>query len=114
MPDGSVQAARVSAEAVAAAVGLTNDCIKDGNAVEATSKAAASAWRSGQARRTLRMWPRACARMPPACAACLACRLRGLCSCWQLAHDDCMQPCACSARVPHAFHAARMTWCSSS
>ena len=44
------QAARVSADAVAAAVTLTNDCIKDGNAVEATSKAAASAWRSSQAR----------------------------------------------------------------
>ena len=44
----SVQAARVSADAVAAAVTLTNDCIKDGNAVEATSKAAASAWRSSQ------------------------------------------------------------------
>ncbi|CAL5220251.1 g2231 [Coccomyxa viridis] len=43
------QAARVSADAVAAAVTLTNDCIKDGNAVEATSKAAASAWRSSQA-----------------------------------------------------------------
>ena len=43
-----VQAARVSADAVAAAVTLTNDCIKDGNAVEATSKAAASAWRSSQ------------------------------------------------------------------
>ena len=42
------QAARVSADAVAAAVTLTNDCIKDGNAVEATSKAAASAWRSSQ------------------------------------------------------------------
>lgn len=45
-----VQAARVSADAVAAAVTLTNDCIKDGNAVEATSKAAASAWRSSQVR----------------------------------------------------------------
>ena len=33
---------------MAAAVALTNDCIKDGNAVEATSKAAASAWRSSQ------------------------------------------------------------------
>ena len=44
------QAARISADAVAAAVALTNDCIKDGNAVEATSKAAASAWRSSQAR----------------------------------------------------------------
>ncbi len=44
------QAARVSADAVAAAVTLTNDCIKDGNAVEATSKAAASAWRSSQVR----------------------------------------------------------------
>ena len=43
-----MQAARVSADAVAAAVTLTNDCIKDGNAVEATSKAAASAWRSSQ------------------------------------------------------------------
>ena len=42
------QAARVSADAVKAAVTLTNDCIKDGNAVEATSKAAASAWRSSQ------------------------------------------------------------------
>jgi hypothetical protein len=40
----------VSADAVAAAVTLTNDCIKDGNAVEATSKAAASAWRSSQVR----------------------------------------------------------------
>ena len=38
----------MSADAVAAAVTLTNDCIKDGNAVEATSKAAASAWRSSQ------------------------------------------------------------------
>lgn len=47
-----VQAARISADAVAAAVALTNDCIKDGNAVEATSKAAASAWRSSQARTT--------------------------------------------------------------
>ncbi len=37
---------------MAAAVALTNDCIKDGNAVEATSKAAASAWRSSQARVT--------------------------------------------------------------
>lgn len=46
--DVHVQAARVSADAVAAAVTLTNDCIKDGNAVEATSKAAASAWRSSQ------------------------------------------------------------------
>ncbi len=46
------QAARISADAVAAAVALTNDCIKDGNAVEATSKAAASAWRSSQARAT--------------------------------------------------------------
>lgn len=38
----------MSADAVAAAVTLTNDCIKDGNAVEATSKAAASAWRASQ------------------------------------------------------------------
>lgn len=38
----------MSADAVAAAVTLTNDCIKDGNAVEATSKASASAWRSSQ------------------------------------------------------------------
>ncbi len=52
------QAARVSADAVAAAVTLTNDCIKDGNAVEATSKAAASAWRSSQARThgSLHLW----------------------------------------------------------
>ena len=53
-----VQAARVSADAVAAAVTLTNDCIKDGNAVEATSKAAASAWRSSQVSSLLLLlWP---------------------------------------------------------
>ena len=55
-----VQAARVSADAVAAAVTLTNDCIKDGNAVEATSKAAASAWRSSQVSSLLLLLWQAC------------------------------------------------------